>query len=241
VRYNLGMGTRSALAPLVRLLYKRFYNRFAFTYDPISMMVSRGEWGAWTRAAIPFVRGPQVLEIAFGTGNLLLALTDAGHRPVGVELSPYMIEITRRKLRKRGLSLPILRAAVQQLPFRTACFDSIVMTFPPGFGNDPRAMKEIQRMLADDGCLIWVDSPYLYPRDTWSRFLNWAYHVTGGAPPSAREVMKSTYPMNRAELAASRVDDWLPHNGWTWNVQRIERQAGYVHVIIGTKLEREQK
>jgi ubiquinone/menaquinone biosynthesis C-methylase UbiE len=225
---------------LFRQIYKHFYNRFAFTYDPVSAIVSRGEWRAWTRAAIPFVRKEgQVLEIAFGTGNLLLDLFEAGLKPVGVDLSPYMIGITRRKLRARSLSPSILRAAVQQLPFPTAHFDSIVMTFPPGFITDPRAMKEMQRVLADDGSLIWVDAPYLKPRDAWSRFLNWAYSVTGGAPePRANEPLSSTYEVDHAGPAP--FGDWLPQDDWCWNVQRIERQSSLVHVIIGTKLDRRE-
>jgi SAM-dependent methyltransferase len=242
MRYNFGMSTQSPLAPLVRQFYRHFYNRFAFTYDPVSTLVSRGEWRAWIRAVIPFIRKQgRVLEIAFGTGNLLVDLFDAGLTPVGVDLSPYMIEITRRKLRARGISLPLLRAAVQQLPFPTAYFSSIVMTFPPGFVTDPRAMKEIRRVLGGDGSLIWADAPYLYPRDVWSRFLNWAYSVTGGTPgPGANGPTRSALDIDHARASASSIDDFLPREGWNWNVQKIEHRSSHVHVIIGTKLEREK-
>jgi SAM-dependent methyltransferase len=230
--YNPGMPGGRVIPSLIRFCYKHFYNRFAFTYDPISTAVSRGEWRAWTRAAIPFVRGPHVLEIAFGTGNLLLDLADAGFAPLGVDLSPFMIEISRRKFQARGLSIPIARARVQELPFPGAHFSSIVMTFPPGFATEPRAIKEIRHVLAHDGSLIWVDAPYLYPRDGWSRFLNWAYRLTGGAPqPSADAAQRGIDHVNRADLPR----DLLPREGWYWRVEKIERPEGYVHVIIGSK------
>jgi SAM-dependent methyltransferase len=232
--YNPGMPRRRVIPSVIRFFYKHFYNRFAFTYDPISTAVSRGEWRAWTRAAIPFVRGPYVLEIAFGTGNLLLDLADTGFALLGVDLSPFMIEISRRKFQARGLSIPIARARVQQLPFPGAHFSSIVMTFPPGFATDPRALTEIRRVLADDGSLIWVDAPYLYPRDEWSRFLNWAYRLTDGAPePSADDPLRGIYHVNRADLPG----DLLPREGWYWRVEKIERPGSHVHVIIGTKHE----
>ena len=254
------MSDRSLLSPFVRLFYKLFYNRFAFTYDIVSEIVSRGEWRAWTRAAIPFVgqsdptaprdrtrwRGSgvtmgsgytaRVLEIAFGTGNLLLDLADAGYAPVGIDLSPYMIEITQRKLSERRLSLPILRAAAQQLPFPTAYFDSIVMTFPAKFVTDRIAMKEFQRVLADDGSLIWVDAPHLYPRSAWSRFLNWAYRLAGGPiEENANEMHDWKMRPNCAQLAPSFPDKFLPPDGWSWRVHRVERELGFVHVIIGAK------
>jgi len=118
--------------------YRQFYNRFAFTYDVVSAIVSRGEWREWTRAAIPFVRGKYVLEIAFGTGNLLLDLAAVGYTPVGVDLSPFMIDITRRKFRRRGMLASLVRAQVQCLPFPSGQFDSAIMTFPPGFAADVR-------------------------------------------------------------------------------------------------------
>jgi SAM-dependent methyltransferase len=240
--YNLGLNMRNALEPFLRLFFRHFYNRFAFTYDLVSLIVSRGEWRAWTRAAIPFVHSPAntstgVLEIAFGTGNLLIDLTDAGYIPVGVDLSPYMIDITRSKLRKRGLSIPILRAAVQLLPFPAAQFESIVMSFPPGFITDSRAMNEIRRVLAEDGRLIWVDAPHLYPRYAWARLLNWANQLTSGATASGTDGMHvPTHQSRHAEHSLSTLEDLLPRDGWSWRIQRIERPVGYVHVIIGRKL-----
>jgi ubiquinone/menaquinone biosynthesis C-methylase UbiE len=236
------MRSRPPLAPLVRQFYKHFYNRFAFMYDPVSTVVSRGEWRAWTRTAIPFISSQAgVLEIAFGTGNLVLDLFDAGLKPVGVDLSPYMIEITRCKLRARGLSLPILRAAAQQLPFPTGHFESIVMTFPPGFAADPHVMKELQRVLADDGSLIWVDAPYLYPRDVWSRFLNWALSVTGTAlQADSEEEMEAPPQIDRADAHTSPLNGLLPHDGWCWRVQRIALRTSRVHVMIGAKSRRER-
>ncbi len=228
LRYNLSMPPR-ALIPLIRFAYRQFYNRFAFTYDAVSAVVSRGEWREWTRAALPFVRGTRILEIAFGTGNLLLDLHAAGHRPIGVDLSPWMIQITQRKLRERGVHASLVGARVQRLPFRAACFDSIVMTFPPGFVTDVSAMSEMSRVLAPDGRLIWVDAPYLYPRDAWARFLNFAYGLTGGKPnPSISQVLDWT---SRADVPAAHDTSG---DGWQWRVERIERPASYVHVMIGT-------
>ncbi|MBI5032534.1 MAG: class I SAM-dependent methyltransferase [Chloroflexi bacterium] len=169
----------------IRFCFHHFYNTFAFTYDFVSAVVSRGHWRAWTRAAIPYIRGTRVLEIPCGTGNLLVDLHTAGLAPIGVDLSSSMLHITQRKARFletfHGMSLKIARARAQQLPFPGQSFDSIVMTFPPGFVRDPRVLAEFQRLLADDGRLIWVDAGRLLPHDVYSRLLNLAFDVVDGS------------------------------------------------------------
>ncbi len=224
------------IAPLVRLFYRHFYNRFAFTYDAVSAVVSRGEWRAWTDAAIQFVRGPCVLEVAFGTGNLLLDLAGAGYQPVGVDLSPYMVDITRRKLAARHLALALVRARAQQLPFPSGHFDSVIMTFPPGLASDAAALSELHRVLRPAARLVWVDAPALKPVDLWSRLLNWAFRITGGAAEAGRTQADHALS-GSAEPNEELAGLWrlLPREGWSWQVQRVSRQAGYVHVMIGVK------
>ncbi|MEP7357866.1 MAG: methyltransferase domain-containing protein, partial [Anaerolineales bacterium] len=102
------------------------YNQFAWTYDLVSWMVSAGQWRSWQRAALPFLRGRRVLEIAHGTGNLLLDLVSLGFQPIGLDLSPAMGRLAARKLKRRlgqpTLPVPLLRASVAALPFAADSF-----------------------------------------------------------------------------------------------------------------------
>lgn len=168
----------------LRFAFYYFYNTFAFTYDFVSALVSRGRWRAWTRAAIPYIAGKRVLEMPCGTGNLLLDLSAAGFAPIGVDLSASMLSISRGKLRRANIDAPILRARAQALPFATGAFDSITMTFPPSFVYDPAALAELHRVLRDDGRLIWVDAGRLLPLNWWSRLLDTALDaVSANAAP----------------------------------------------------------
>ena len=45
-----------------------------------------------------------VLELGCGTGRLLLPLAQAGHRVIGVDISPALLEVARRKLAESGLA-----------------------------------------------------------------------------------------------------------------------------------------
>ncbi len=164
----------------LRLAFHLFYNPFAFTYDWVSAVVSRGRWRAWTRVALPHLSGTRILEIPCGTGNLLLDLVAAGYHPLGVDLSASMLRLAHGKLRPAQVGAPLLRARAQALPFPDYAFDSIVMTFPPGFVHEPPVLAEFRRVLARDGRLIWVDAGRLLPRDAWSRILNRSFDVIEG-------------------------------------------------------------
>ncbi|MCC7162309.1 MAG: methyltransferase domain-containing protein [Anaerolineae bacterium] len=221
--------TRTPLRALVRRGLDLLYTHFAFAYDLVSALVSRGEWRAWTRACIPFIQGTRILEIAHGSGNLHLDLDAAGFKPTGIDLSPQMGALTHKKFRAHSLPLPrLVRARVQTLPFPAASFSTLIMTFPPGFVYDLDAMRELWRVLEPRGTLLWVDAPVIYPRDVWSRFLNWMFLVTGGcANPERDEIGR----------LVSESHDGALWQMWTWRVERVESKYSAVHVFVGIKNE----
>ncbi len=214
------------IAKLFRFAFHQLYTRFAFFYDKFSDLVSCGEWWTWTRAGIPFLRGTRILEIASGSGNLHLDLYDAGYIPIGVDLSPYMLEITRHKFARKYIIPRLARANAKQLPFASNFFTSLIMTFPPGFVFDSQVMREFWRVLEPEGLLIWVDAPYLYSPDVWSRMMNAAYSVTGVcAKPGVESVWQ----------ALRNVEDGMLMQLWDWRVEAIENTRSRIHVFLATK------
>jgi nitroreductase/ubiquinone/menaquinone biosynthesis C-methylase UbiE len=173
----------------VRFAFGHFYNEFAWTYDWVSRIVSRGRWHDWQRAALPELRGERVLEVAFGTGNLLWDMVADGYRCVGIDLSPYMVRITAHKFRRRGREAPICRARAQNLPFADGTFDSLVATFPDYFILDPVAQMEMARVLVSGGRMVVVEGGHILKEGIWSRFLNWAFRITV-SPRAWKEVQK---------------------------------------------------
>ena len=145
----------------------RLYNEFAWTYDGVSWLVSLGHWWGWRKAALDYLIGPRVLEVGFGTGDLLIEMARQGWDVHGLELSPAMHRITARKMSRCGVWAPRVRGLIQAMPFPDRAFDSIVSTFPAGFILQSQAWQEFGRVLAPGGRLIvtgtslCADSPFL--------------------------------------------------------------------------------
>lgn len=75
---------------LLQLGFRLLYNELAWTYDGVSWLVSLGRWQDWGKVALPFIRGPNILELAHGPGHMQLALKSEGFQAYGIDLSPYM-------------------------------------------------------------------------------------------------------------------------------------------------------
>lgn len=138
-------------------LAERLYHELAWAYDLASWLVSLGHWAGWRKLALNYALGPRVLEIGFGTGVLLQELAQRGLGVFGLDPSPEMHVVARRKLHRMGLHLPMARGRSQQAPFASGSFDSIISTFPAGYILDPETWREAARLLrAPVGRLVVV-------------------------------------------------------------------------------------
>lgn len=199
------------IAGLLRFGFRLLYNELAFTYDWVSWCTSVGQWRSWQRCALPRLSGPQVLEMAHGTGDTLVDLVEARFQPVGIDLSPYMGRIAKRKLALRGLFVPLARGRAQALPFASACFQSIVATFPTEFIVDPAALAEFHRVLRPGGRLAFVPTAVITGSGPIDQFAAWLFAITGQSgpwPPGVEALCRAAGFEARVEvekLARSKV------------------------------------
>ena len=133
---------------------RRLYNEFAWAYDLASWIVSLGQWSRWRRAALDHVRGERVLEIGFGTGELLAEMAMRGWRVCGLDPSPAMQRVAARKLRRRRARAPRLRGRAEALPFLEGTFDTVVSTFPAECILSRKTFEEAARLLAPGGRFV---------------------------------------------------------------------------------------
>ncbi len=125
----------------------RLYNEFAWAYDLVSWVVSLGHWSRWRGVALDHVTGQRVLELGFGTGELLIEMARRDWQVCGLELSPAMHRVASRKMRRRGVWVPRVRGYAQAMPFADGGFDTIIATFPAGYILSPATLREAARLL----------------------------------------------------------------------------------------------
>jgi len=135
------------MANLYRWATYRLYHELAWAYDLVSWLVSLGQWSRWREKALDYVVGNRVLEIGFGTGELLIEMAHRNLDVYGLDPSPEMQKVTARKMARRNVVAPRVLGTAQKSPFPDEAFDSIIATFPAGYILDPMSLREIARLL----------------------------------------------------------------------------------------------
>ena len=108
-----------------------------------------------------------VLELAFGTGRNL-PYYPADVRLTGIELSPEMLEIGKKRAEELGRDVELRIGDAQALAFEDQSFDTAIITFGLCTIPDDRgALTEAQRVLRSGGRLVLLEhvrSPSLVVR-----------------------------------------------------------------------------
>ncbi len=116
-------------------------------------------------------RGSRVLDLATGTGAVLLAAAKrAGPegRMVGVDLSAEMLDCTRDRLRQQGITNAVLvRMDAESLGFLDAAFDFVFCNFALEIlAGRIACLAGFRRVLRPEGLLGVVDAPgWFFQRD----------------------------------------------------------------------------
>lgn len=163
------------LAPaLVERAFRLLYTRLAWSYDAVAWGVSFGQWRDWGAAALPFLSGPRVLELGHGPGHLLTALAGQGYEVTGLDLSPQMGRLARR----RAPSARLVRARAQAAPFAAGSFDGALAAFPTAYVTAPETVAAVYRLLRPGGRLVIVPEARLGGRGPLRALVEWLYAVT---------------------------------------------------------------
>ncbi len=213
---------------IIKLIFHLLYYQMAWTYDFVAWSVSFGQWAAWRRLVLPFLHSGKTLELAYGTGGLFVDMLEAGHDPVGIDLSPFMARIASRRLRRNHSTYRLSRAQAQAIPFASNYFDNVVATFPSDYMLEPETLQEIHRVLKPQvspdetykqtGRLVIVAIGEL--RGPWPirPFIDWLYRVTD---------QKSMPPSKPLSLLQAH------HFSARW--ERIEKDGAIAQLLIADK------
>ena len=143
----------------------RTINWFARFYDGSSWLMSFGQADKTNRAIVRTAdvqTGQKILDVGCGTGAQTLPAAEiAGPGNVsGIDASPDMIEIARRKALRKGLKVDFRVAAMEALPFEDRYFDLALSGFMLHHLPDDvklRGFQEVRRVLKTGGRFVAVD------------------------------------------------------------------------------------
>jgi ubiquinone/menaquinone biosynthesis C-methylase UbiE len=154
---------------------------------------------------------------------LLAALRAQGNEVMGLDLSPFMGRLARRRL---GADVPLVQGLVQQLPWGTAVFDTILSTFPTEYIVAPETVATLWRVLGANGRLVIVPEGHLTGDGLIHRLIDWLFAITG-----QRSV---PFELSDEELwtAFTRL---FREAGFTVEVHTIQLVGSAATVIVATK------
>jgi ubiquinone/menaquinone biosynthesis C-methylase UbiE len=240
--------SRAIYYRLIRWAFTRFYREFAWTYDSVAALVSAGNWRSWILAVVPYLRG-SVLELGCGTGNLqqALAMREASPDPVGVDISPQMLHLARRKMERSNALARLVQSDARGLPFRSGSFDTIVATFPSEYIVEHATLSEARRVLRAGGHLVIVPVAQFTTDGLYERVMDIAYRVTlqqsprsvrktrspDDAMPAQVEIQSQYSAPQAAQLPAIQFGGALSRAGFQVQEQWVAAPGGKVYLAIG--------
>ena len=167
------MPTRSMVRPESEQKVAAMFDRIAPRYDLLNILLSAGQDRRWRKhmcKALPAGKNASILDVATGTGDVLIAAIKARPqlgRCSGVDISAEMLNLAEQKLagfsgKERQIELGKMSA--ENLLFESETFDALTISF--GLRNvvdKEKAIQEFRRVLKEKGRLLILE---FFPSDS---------------------------------------------------------------------------
>ena len=162
-------------------------------YDRVGATLSFGQDPRWRREMVSHIPrdGGSVLDVATGTGLVAEQLLAGGHRVTGLDQSPDMLSVARRRF---GDRVVLVEASATEIPFADASFDHLTFTYLLRYVDDPAAtLAELARVVRPGGTIANLE--FCVPRGLWRPL--WELYVRVGLPAAGRVISRGWYDVGR--------------------------------------------
>jgi demethylmenaquinone methyltransferase/2-methoxy-6-polyprenyl-1,4-benzoquinol methylase len=160
-------------------------------YDRLASLLSFGQDPRWRRFLVEQTdAGPYdtVLDVATGTAAVALELQrQKDCFVVGVDRSPEMLEVGRRRVTLAGATAKVRlqEGDARALPFEDGAFDALTFTYLLRYVDDPPAtLRELVRVVKPGGTVAGLE--FGLPEGVWRPA--WELWVRVGLPAAGRAV-----------------------------------------------------
>ena len=126
-------------------------------YDDANTRISLGMEKSWKKNLIDlYTPGSKILDVCCGTGDIAIALKAKGCEAIGLDFSPAMLEVAKKKF-PEGIAW--IQGNAMDLPFEDNSFDGACISF--GLRNTPdykKVLSEMKRVVRPGGIIACLDS-----------------------------------------------------------------------------------
>jgi len=154
------------------------------TYDRVGATLSLGQDPLWRRFLVSRLprTGGHVLDVATGTGMVAAELLRRGFEVTGVDQSPEMLAIARRRFGTAVQLTGLIEASAESLPFPDGSFDHLTFTYLLRYVEDPGAtLTELARVTRTGGIVASLE--FGVPRGPanplWNLYVGGVFPVVG--------------------------------------------------------------
>ncbi len=128
------------------------FDTIARTYDRLNRVMTFSLDRCWRRYAVRGLKG-EVLDVACGTGDMVLELKKHGCTVTGIDLSEEMLSIAKTKA-----SATYIFGDAEHLPFPNETFNAVTCAFGVrNFVHLEQGLKEMLRVLKPGGRMVILE------------------------------------------------------------------------------------
>ena len=169
----------------------QMFDRIAPKYDFLNHLFSLGIDVIWRRKAVRLLRQERpkkILDMATGTADFALEtrrMMGPDVHTTGVDISPGMLEIGRKKVRQRNwsTSIELVEGDSVSLPYPDGSFDAYTVAFGVrNFENLPGGLLEMRRVLRPGGwgVILEFSKPRRFPmKQLFGLYFRWIMPTLG--------------------------------------------------------------
>jgi 2-polyprenyl-3-methyl-5-hydroxy-6-metoxy-1,4-benzoquinol methylase len=136
------------------------------------------------------VQGKTVLDFGCGTGENVVPLAERGARVIGMDISPDLITLARRRLNDAGLEARLEVGSAYDTGLPGESVDVIFCIALIHHLDIPRVVEEMARILVRGGIVI-IQEPIRFSR---------TYAFLRGLLPAHEDISEFEHPLTREEL-----------------------------------------
>lgn len=143
----------------------QMFDSISGTYDGLNRVISWGsdiKWREFVVEKVAEIQPKKVLDVATGTADLAIALTQIGGvQVVGLDISEGMLAVGKEKIQKKNLTnrVELVHGDSEDLPFPDNHFDAVTVAFGVrNFENLKKGLSEIYRVIRPGGRLVILET-----------------------------------------------------------------------------------